>query len=105
MFFKQTAPKDISLEQVNAAADKLGLNISGLTGDKVRAAFRIIVRSAHPDAGGDSAVAARRIEDAALARGLLLAWIESLPVDTCPACEGSGYVRSSALVVKPCTHC
>jgi len=105
-FFRQNAPKRLTMEQVEEQAKVLRVSLDGMTAEMVRSAFRNVVSTAHPDAGGDASAAAERIKEATLARAILLAWIEQLPDDRCPTCRGSGWVRAGAFaVVRPCPRC
>lgn len=96
----------IAPEKAKLAAHVLGLELEGLTTEDVRTAFRNFVKTAHPDVGGGNAEAAVLITNAANARNLLVAWIDSLPADEC-SCKGTGFVRTGGAfgTVKPCPRC
>jgi hypothetical protein len=72
--------------------------------DDVQRAFRARLREAHPDAGGDAAVAPKEIAELRAARDTLLRWLEQAPKADCKECGGTGYVWSK-LSVKPCSRC
>lgn len=87
----------LSREQVEQAQIIMGLHGQPICRDTVTAAYRLLAKKVHPDAGGDAA------QFAALdrAKHLLLAYIEkagseapsgSYKHEECPACKGKGYV-------------
>ena len=55
---------------------------------EVRAAFRVLVRSAHPDAGGDPSVFMRLRDDYHNA-------IQAAATRPCPTCKGSKYITET----------
>jgi 2-oxo-4-hydroxy-4-carboxy--5-ureidoimidazoline (OHCU) decarboxylase len=102
------AERPVRQQDAFRAAETLDGALKNLrTVDDVQRAFRARLREAHPDAGGDAAVAPKEIAELRAARDTLLRWLEQAPKADCKECGGTGYVwqRSGAMVVKPCSRC
>jgi hypothetical protein len=106
MFSSPGATKrKVTQDDAQRAAATLGVDLTlRTTPEDVRKAFRVCLRSVHPDAGGDQGAAAERIKQLGAARETLLAWLERAPKADCSECGGRGFVfgRWGA---KPCSRC
>lgn len=94
--------------RVRKAAELLGVEPDATSADEVRSRAAEALRLAHPDNGGDPALASVQIKRAKVARDVLLKHLES-PDPTrreCPACEGTGeLIIRGAFKPRPCPRC
>lgn len=98
--------KLLSLPEAEQAAILLGLGLSDLTAEKLRTAFRVRVRTLHPDTGAEmSAETSEKIQEAFQARAKLIVWLQQQPNANCTVCGGKGWIRSGAFNTQVCTSC
>lgn len=91
------------------AAEVLSVDLETATVEDVRSATADAIRAAHPDNGGDPALASIQLKRAKTARDVLLRHLASgLPSGKkeCPLCDGSGQLKvRGAFKAQDCPRC
>lgn len=92
--------------ELEAAATTLclGTDLSALTEEMVKDAYRERLFAEHPD-HAPTLEAAERIKQIRDARVLLMVFVQERPRDDCTTCRGSGFVRVGVFGTKPCPRC
>lgn len=94
--------------KLKSAAQLLSVDLDSATPESIKAAANAAIRSAHPDNGGDPALAPDQIRRAKEARDLLLGHVSfqlTPGLQKCPTCKGTGRLRGKGFAPHECPTC